>query len=611
MEQCPARKKAPPDQPGVEESRPAPEAVVAQLQAILSCSRFANAEKQKGFLAFVVNEALAGRGQELKEAVLGALIYGRRQDYDPKIDAIVRVEAARLRTKLGQYYVEEGCNDPVRIEIPKGGYTPAFSRNKTPPRNVAAPAPRRLPVWASTAAGVFVLAALSLPSRLTPEPGGFALSVQATENLTGDSALNPFCAGLPEQLLSKLSSTPGIVVFQRNAQAPKQPIFRLETALHRSGSRLQVTAKLIGVTPEKPILMTATYTTERDGIERFQNSVSELLARTVGANFGGLGEADLRRRQGQLATAKQLCVQGRAEWSTGRKTGAQKAVALFEKAIAISPSYSEAHAWLAAAAWFLADLEDGAHSRRLAQARAAAAQAIVLDDRIAIAHATLGNILLFKDANLPDAERELRRAMELEPGDDGHTRWYALAASMRGHQKRASDELEFARLLSPDSELVQAESGRLAIDLGQWDDAAKFTRRALELAPRHRLAHYNLGRIYEHRREYEKAVASYRACGTALEWDIDCEAAAMAVLTISESRKQIEGAARPPTWTGRALVWLRRGNPDKAFKSLEQARNRHERGFALGFHDERFAIARGEKRFRELWELSGLRLFQD
>ena len=76
------------------------------------------------FLKFVVEQTLAGEGERLKEYVIGVEVFDRDADYDPRLDAIVRVEAARLRTKLAEYYAGDGRSDAVVLSLPKGGYAP-------------------------------------------------------------------------------------------------------------------------------------------------------------------------------------------------------------------------------------------------------------------------------------------------------------------------------------------------------------------------------------------------------------------------------------------------------------------------------------------------------
>jgi tetratricopeptide (TPR) repeat protein len=111
--------------------------VLPQLERILSDERFASADRNSGFLRYVVEKTLDGKASEIKEVVIATEIYGRASDYDPKVDSVVRVEASRLRSKLNSYYAQQGAQDPVRITIPKGSYVPQFERVQTP----EAPAP--------------------------------------------------------------------------------------------------------------------------------------------------------------------------------------------------------------------------------------------------------------------------------------------------------------------------------------------------------------------------------------------------------------------------------------------------------------------------------------
>src|SRR5215203_1182221 len=109
-----------------------PRPVRAELERILRSSGFANSERMTRFLRCVVERALAGHGEELKEYLLGVEVFDRKPDYDPRVDPIVRVEARRLRSKLKAYYEGDGISDPVRIEFPSGTYAPLFCERTAP-----------------------------------------------------------------------------------------------------------------------------------------------------------------------------------------------------------------------------------------------------------------------------------------------------------------------------------------------------------------------------------------------------------------------------------------------------------------------------------------------
>src|SRR5262245_34058117 len=107
---------------------PAPPAAAVreQLGRILVSERFARAEQLSRFLNYTINLVLDGRSEEIKESVLGMDVFGRGADFDPRLDPIVRVSARKLRTKIEQYYANEGATDPLIIEFPKGTYVPSF-----------------------------------------------------------------------------------------------------------------------------------------------------------------------------------------------------------------------------------------------------------------------------------------------------------------------------------------------------------------------------------------------------------------------------------------------------------------------------------------------------
>ena len=101
-------------------------AIREQLDKLLNSQALAGSDQLKRLLRVSVERTLDGQGDSTKEYTLGVEAFGRSEGYDPKTDPIVRVQARRLRTKLHEYYAGEGAGDPIVIDIPKGGYIPAF-----------------------------------------------------------------------------------------------------------------------------------------------------------------------------------------------------------------------------------------------------------------------------------------------------------------------------------------------------------------------------------------------------------------------------------------------------------------------------------------------------
>jgi adenylate cyclase len=168
----------------VANSSPTPEAIRVQLARILQWEEFRGSEKQKKFLSFVVDETLAGHASQIKAYTIAVTVYGRTEEFDPQVDPIVRVEAGRLRRALEQYYLKAGKSDPVRIDIPKGGYVPAFHTNQDASFRAKMPPPK----WEN--------------SELSTGP---TIAVMPIINLSGDEKQEYFVDGLTEELTAELS----------------------------------------------------------------------------------------------------------------------------------------------------------------------------------------------------------------------------------------------------------------------------------------------------------------------------------------------------------------------------------------------------------------------
>jgi adenylate cyclase len=98
--------------------------VVGQLERILSSDDFDASPRSRAFFSFIVEETLAGRQEDLTQSVIATRVFERRDDFNPTVDPIVRIQAGRLRRSLERYYLMAGAADAVRIELPRGTYVP-------------------------------------------------------------------------------------------------------------------------------------------------------------------------------------------------------------------------------------------------------------------------------------------------------------------------------------------------------------------------------------------------------------------------------------------------------------------------------------------------------
>lgn len=210
---------------------PPAESVQAQLARILASSSFSRSERLSRFLRFVVEEKIAGRTRELKEYTIGTQVYDRSASFDPTTDTIVRVEARRLRVTLQNYYASEGRSDPVRIDVPKGGYEPVFA-------------------WKVSFA---VEPDLALSQ--------FCIAVLPFENFGLEGDQESFCDGLTEEIIHALAQVEGLRVVARTSafafKRRRQDVRSIGEALNagtvvegsvrREGEWLRITAQLINV----------------------------------------------------------------------------------------------------------------------------------------------------------------------------------------------------------------------------------------------------------------------------------------------------------------------------------------------------------------------------
>ncbi len=119
-----------------------PEAIRAQVKRILSCREFDASDRNRRFLEYIVEETIRGRSDRIKAYSIATSVFGRSEDFDPQQDAIVRIEAGRMRRSLQHYYLTAGLNDPITISIPVGSYVPSVSLRQVgrDGREVASPA---------------------------------------------------------------------------------------------------------------------------------------------------------------------------------------------------------------------------------------------------------------------------------------------------------------------------------------------------------------------------------------------------------------------------------------------------------------------------------------
>lgn len=484
-----------------------PDAVRAALDKILASPGFANAERLTRFLRYTVEETLNGQTDKLKESLLGIDVFGRKPTYDPRVDAVVRTEAVKLRARLRDYYESEGGDDGIIIDLPKGGYIPVFRfREKEPPEPSAPPPievqkPHR---WQPAVATLLVLAVLVTSIYLllrgrthTPDARPTELSSIAVlpfEDLSPDKDQEYFCDGMTEEIIDALSKIGGIRVVARTSSFAfkgKQQDIReigkklnvaavLEGSVRKDGNRLRVTAQLNSVA-DGYHLWSETYERELKDVFTVQDEISRAIVNTLQLKLSSRG---IQNSSPENVETYDLYLQGRYHWSRWRSEGAEQAIHYFEAAIQKDPKYAPAYAGVAYSYCWLGFFGALPPNEAMPKARQAAEKALSLDDSLAAAHTALGYVKALYEFDWPAAEREFKRAIELNAGDaDAHFAYGITYLSPQGRPDDALREMQIARDLDPLSP-VEANYLGLAYQLvGRRAEAVAQYKRALELDP--------------------------------------------------------------------------------------------------------------------------------
>ena len=506
------------------------------------------------FLQYITEEVLADRSQEIKEYSIGVDVYGRGVDFDPKIDAIVRVEAGRLRAKLAKFYTDCPPGVPVRIDLPKGSYVPTFkSLDQTPVTVCAQPRPgRRGFVLALTGLLVAVLVFLWFPGHEWRRSGPIRVAVLPFLSAGGLDA-DHLAAALVEQLTGELAGEGGFQVSSRSKteayKGSHDPAAIgtglrvdavIEGSLQRTDAGVRLSVHMINVADGFDLW---SQTLESPADHLFQTRAVSLVTRTLRARFAGWN-GSLSRPLTADSQALVWYQKGNEAWLTQSRSGLQESIVLYHSAIKRDPRFGKAYEGLAASELYLADLDPKNAAIHLSSAKEAALAALRLDDRLDDAHARLGNIYFRREWEFVEGEDHLQRTVTLAPGSAAPTRWYSLLARLHGRYSRAQEELEYGIIANPTSEVLNCELGLLHFQAGRFAEAELQLRRADAVDPNYPLTRQLAGLLHEQAGRLDEAVAESRSCAGMSELRRYCLAGLGHVLARSGRTEESRQIAR-------------------------------------------------------------------
>jgi len=283
----------------------------------------------------------------------------------------------------------------------------------------------------------------------------------------------------------------------------------LDGRVQHLGDRVRITVQLIRSEDGKT-LWAETFDEKFTDIFTIEDSLSAKLARTLALKLTGTDAMQLNRHYTDNLEAYQSFQLARYQMNKVGIAGLTKAIAAFEQATAKDPGFALAYAGLADAHTALAfsSLGSATPEGEFNKAKAAASKALEIDEGLAEVHSALGNIALQYDWDWPTAEKELKRAVELNPNLAEAHHGYSEYLQAMGRFDDGLREIVLAQALDPLSEIINFHHG-LCLVGAREDEAIDQFKKTLELEPNSPAAHWGLGFVYERQKKYDAAISEF------------------------------------------------------------------------------------------------------
>jgi TolB-like protein/DNA-binding winged helix-turn-helix (wHTH) protein/Flp pilus assembly protein TadD len=366
-----------------------------------------------------------------------------------------------------------------------------------------------------------------------------SLAVLPLENLSGDAAQEFFADGMTDELITDLGQGSALRVISRTsvmpykrARKPLPAIARelsvdavVEGTVLRSGDRVRITAQLIQAATDKQLWAHSYEGDLRDTLA-LQNQVARAIAEQIRISVNPREQVALARNQVVNPQAYVSYLKGRYFWNKRTAESLKTAEAYFTQAIEEDPNYAQAYSGLADTYALLGDWQYAVMpaTEALPKAKAAAMQALQLDSGLGEAHNSLAFCLDGFDWDFKSAEKEFRRAIELNSGYATAHHWYAWHLSLVGRNTEAIAEMKKAQNLDPLSLIINADLAELLMIARSYDESIAQSRKTIEMDPNFGLGHNQLGQAYLQKGMYPEAILEFQKAVQLSEGSPTCTA---------------------------------------------------------------------------------------
>ncbi|MGA7293249.1 MAG: protein kinase [Terriglobales bacterium] len=346
-----------------------------------------------------------------------------------------------------------------------------------------------------------------------------SLAVLPLANLSRDPMQDYFADGMTEALITDLAQSTDLRVISRTSvmryKGTEKTLPEIARELHvdavvegsiqRSENRVRITAQLIRAATDQH-LWAESYERDLQDILTLQDEVAYAITQQVEGRLSQKNEV----RRGSLRPvnpeAYEAYLKGRYFWNKRDRNSLEKSLGYFNEAIAKDPNYALAYAGLADV-YLVLDPDWGIASNEINEkAKEAAQKALTIDDSLAEAHTSLATIY-HNEWNWQGAEREFKRAIELNPSYATAHHWYSIYLATVGRFDESVKEATKASELDPLSLIISASLGNRLNEARRYEDGANQCRKTLDMDPNFGLAHLCIGISYVNVRRFKEGIS--------------------------------------------------------------------------------------------------------
>ena len=447
-------------------------------------------------------------------------------------------------------------------------------------------------------------------------------------NSSGDANMEYLSDGISETLINSLTQLQQLRVVARHTafrykgkEIEPQVVGRelnvravLMGRVRQLGDTLNIQVDLVDVTTGAQ-LWGNDYERKISDVLVVKQEIAREVTENLRLRLSGDEQKQLVKRDTTNAEAYQLYLKGRFSWEKYTEEGFRKSIEHFKQAIEKDPTYALAYSGLADSYSLLGELSVSPPKESFPQARAYAEKALMLDETLADAHLSLGMVELLYEWDWSGAEKEFRRAKELDPNNPQIYHFYGHYLQCVGRMEEGINETKRGLELDPTSLVINAELGWAYYSARQYDRAIEQDRKTLELDPNFIYTSWVIAQSYAQTGRYQESIAELKRARTIdANWPYIIAELGYAYAASgerSEAEKILEQlkerAAREYIDAILiAYIYVGLGQKDEAFSWLEKAYQERSGLMAFLKGEPKWDSLRGDARFADLLRRIGL-----